>query len=262
MKIISQNIIGENRCLVISTGKTVWKFPVSSTTWQEAGFEKRNVAAARKDLHFSLYLPLYKFLFNASRTPLLKELASHPEKEHLMKEYFQKAFASFHSWPRVLLKQLGDLHFFEDFVKTYAKEDWEFWSKILDKLSISQSSSHGDFHMDHIFFETERLYFIDWVLYEASSSRYFDLINFWIFSEKIDKESWIEVWKRNSVNPPRELFGIAISPTDYLAYAIWKVAVEVKLLSLRKRLDERKQKKYSVFVNDLGKVILAFVGSR
>ncbi len=251
MKILSQNIIRENRCLVISIGKTVWKFPVSSVTWREAGLEKRNIAAVKKDSHFSSYLPSYKFLFNASRTPLLKELASHPEKEHLMKEYFRKAFVSFHSWPRVSLKLLSDLHYFEDFVKMHAKEDWEFWSKILDKLSMSQSSSHGDFHMDHIFFEAERLYFIDWVLYEAISSRYFDLINFWIFSEKIGKESWIEVWKRNSATPPRELFGIAISPTDYLAYAIWKVTAEVKLLSLRKRFDEHKQRKYKDFNNYL-----------
>ena len=255
MKILSQKLIRDNRCLVVSTGKTVWKLPLFITGWREADLERRMITAVRQDPHFASYLPSYKFVSYISRTPYMASVLVHPQKEQLMKTYFKKAFAGSAEWPAVPLRVLPDLASFTDFLRKQTNENMEFWNETLDSLLVPRSSAHGDFHLDHVFLDGDHIRFIDWTLYNSDSSRYFDLINYWIFSQKMGKESWMEIWKKHSASPPAEIFSVPISQDEYKAYAIWKVAVEVKLLNLRNRLDERKQKKYASFISHLGPVL-------
>ncbi len=255
MKILSQKMIRDNRCLVVSTGKTVWKVPLFFTGWREAELEKNMIVAAEKDQHFVSYLPSYTYVSHISKTPIMTTVAAHPQKQHLMKEYFEKAFARSAEWQHVSLRALADLAYFIGFLSQHTSENMEFWDELLGMLTVPGSSAHGDFNLDHVFLDGDRLRFIDWTLYSRDSSRYFDLINYWIFSQKIGNESWMEIWKKHSANPPAEIFGVPISQDEYKAYAIWKVAIEVKLLSLRSRLDKLKQRKYQNFINHLGKVL-------
>ena len=255
MQVLSQQIIHQNRCLVLSLAGTVWKIPISPLTWAEAGLEKNIIGEVTKDAHFSKYLPSYKFLLNIATTAYMKNLAKIGRQEYEMNNYFKQAFFQNSQWPISTLYSLPDIRHFEDFVKGYLPDQLQFWKEILEKLAVRKSSSHGDFHMEHIMVDSERLYFIDWVLYSVNSSRYFDLINFWIFSQKTAGEPWMEIWKKYVAEPPVEIHGIQISAPNFQAYAIWKVAVEVKLLKMRNRLNEQKQRKYLNFILYLGTVL-------
>ncbi len=251
----NRGIIRDNHCALLGIGGTVWKIPLSPAARRETDLEKKMILLVAEDFHFAAYLPAYKFFLYTIRTPKLESLASFPEKEEFIKKYFSAAFRGFESWPQVSLARLGEFSHFENFLKKFTRENPMLWKEALNKITVRKSSAHGDLHIDHMLRFGERPYFIDWALYNPNSSRYFDLINFWIFSEKLAGESWTEVWKKNLTQQPEVLYGVRISSTEYLAYAIWKIAADLKLLSIRNRLDARKQKKYESFINYLEKFL-------
>ena len=202
------------------------------------------------DAHFSKYLPDYKYFFSLS---IMDYISNFDVVRHhqLMNEYFKKAFDDSTKWPEKSLKYLLESKNFLSFVSSYIPSDLDYWRGLLTKIKMPQSSAHGDFNPGNILVNKNRLYFIDWSNYSFHCSRWFDLIEYYVFCKKAQK-SWMEVWQKQK---PESLFNIKINDTYWLSYALWKVASEMSFLNLRRTFNEYKINKYAKFISILKQYI-------
>jgi thiamine kinase-like enzyme len=233
--------------LIVKIGNKIIKFPVTISAYKENEIENKILTEVKKDRHFFEYLPnnkLYFLIFQV--VPFLETFTL--RRSELIDGYFQKAFAGSSNWAETkLINIIGDD--FLSFVRSNLNSEYTFWEKVLENLIIGQSSCHGDFHPENILIEEGKLFFIDWIKYNSKSSRYFDLIDFFIFSRKNNSESWTEFLLNNldiSV-----ISKIQIKRENLVAYAIWKVSEELKTFKSRNRLNSQKIKKYLFFLEKL-----------
>lgn len=253
IKVLGNNLIRDTKFSVFKIGKYAVKLPFSLAAWQEAKIEHINVEKAKKDLFFCSYIPCYKYFFAIKIIPYLKLFNSHANKEKLIKKYFAAAFKNFSDWEEKRLQDLIGHKYFFRFIDEYIPADHNFWVDYLNNSKIKKSSSHGDFYADNILLKGDKLFFIDWIRYRLISSRYFDLIDFYVFSKKDDDKSWMDVWQENfGLN---NIFGIEVNNNYWAAYGIWKTAEELKTIYLRNGLYEHKRKKYIKFINNLAGII-------
>lgn len=248
IKILGNNFIRDTKFSILKIGKYVIKIPCSFAALREAKVETENTQKARKDLFFSLFLPRHKYFFGIKATPYLNLFIDAPNWRNLIEDYFSAAFKDSELWEKKELKKLIDLKYFFKFIKDYIPDSHDWWNDYLEKTNVVSSSSHGDFHADNILVKNNKLFFIDWIRYRKISSRYFDLIDFYIFYKKKEKESWMEIWQ-NKVDL-RNIFGISIDKNNWKSYGIYKTAEELKTIYLRGDL-KYKRKKYINFINNL-----------
>lgn len=253
IKILGGNFIRETKFSVLIIGKYVLKVPFSLFALRELRMEAKNIIKAKKDPFFSFFVPQSKYFFIVKVAPYLDLLINNLCRERLIGEYFKFAFKDSSGWEKKSLKETIDSEYFLKFIKDYLPESYNWWKNHLEYLKVASSSAHGDFHLDNIAVKDNKLFFIDWIRYRSLSSRYFDLLDFYIFSKKKEKESWMEVWRKEACS--QEVFGVNIDRDNWMAYGIWKTAEELKTIYLRKDL-KYKRKKYINFINKLKEVVL------
>lgn len=243
------------KVFIIKTKNKVIKFFFSVKSWQEARAERLAIEKVKKDPHFSLYLLEYKYIFGCGITTRLLPLKEARESEELIKKYFQKAFRGSDSWQKTTLIYLTDNNFFSDFMEKYAAEAHGLIMDFMKSYKISISSAHSDFHEKNILADNKKLYFIDWSRYRLKSSRYFDLLDFYIYSRGKKYEPWMQVWAREYNQGKDAILGIKLPKECFLAYAIWRTVEELKKLAAENGLDKYKRKKYLKFINTLTEII-------
>ncbi|OIO06496.1 hypothetical protein COX67_02200 [Candidatus Falkowbacteria bacterium CG_4_10_14_0_2_um_filter_36_22] len=254
IKVLGNKFIRDTKFSILKVGRYVIKIPFSFAALREAKTEAENVQEAEKDLFFSLFLPPYKYFSVIKVIPYLSLFTDNPSWQNLIENYFAAAFKDSKLWEKKRIKDLSDFRYFLRFIKEYDFESYNWWENYLDNLKISSSSAHGDFHIDNILTENNKLFFIDWARYRPLSSRYFDLMEFYIFSKKKEKESWMNAWQEEF--GLSEIFKININRSHWNAYGIWKTAEELKTIYLRKGLYKYKCKKYIEFIEKFKEIIV------
>jgi len=254
MMFFLRKVIRDSQTAIIKIGERVWKLPLSFSACKEMLREKKKLPEVGRDEHFSKFLVKGFFCGGVILSnPYLKPATK--EDIGIIKKYFSDAFKFSLDWDREKLMHVIEDKFFLKFIFESIPNDTRYWLQYLDENSISKSSSHGDFHLNNILLEDNRLFFIDWIRYNNFSSRYFDLIDFYIFYNKNEVESWTDFWMDKFKKNRGEIFGIKIERKYFPAYAIWKVSVELKTLYLRGKLSEQKRNKYIIFLNKLRETI-------
>ena len=256
LKKSKNKLLRDSGALVFGQGGRMFKIPIMPAVFTEMKLEKDNFFQVKKDIFFSNYLIDVKFIGFIQITPRLTELEKNDGEAEIIRKYFYSAFAGRDDWPRETLLNLipGD-YFFRFLSEEKKGEEVDHWKDFFNGIFLPKSSCHGDFHAENVLLKDKKLYFIDWTRYEASSSRYFDLIDFFIFSQKEQGEGWMSFWKKALNTNPGELYGIEIIKDYLIAYAFWKISQELKTLYQRKKLSRQKGKKYLVFLDDHQKII-------
>lgn len=254
---LGKKIIRDSKVIILKAKKRVFKIPLSLFACKEILREKKNLTDVKEDNHFSNFLLDGYFLGGIMLcNPYLRPAERDTEDMSLIKEYFKFSFRNSQDWKLESLEKVIEHKYFSNLVSEGILEDKIFWSEYLAEKMIPGSSSHGDFHLDNILVEEEKLFFIDWIRYSGHSSRYFDLIDFYIFYNKKDRQPWMDFWLEEFAKDRGELFGIKVRKEYFSAYAIWKVSEELKTLNLRNNLNEQKSKKYVNFLIKIRGIIL------
>jgi hypothetical protein len=241
------------KVFIVKTKSKVIKIPYAFNSWKEIQKERAVIGDVKKDSFFSSYLLEYKYIFGCpitARFSPIKEI-----KSGLIEKYFQKAFADSEKWETKPLRCLLDSDFFLDFISKHIPNVHSRLAKFLNDVGMPQSSAHNDFHQKNILVKSGKLYFVDWSRYKQNSSRYFDLLDFYVYAKGEKYEPWIEAWSREYNQIPDAIFGVKISKEYFLAYAVWRVSEELKKFALENALDKYKQKKYIRFINALAEKI-------
>jgi len=244
----------DTKVFILKIGRWVVKIPLSAGAIKEIAQERLLLNQVKKDHYFSEYVLEYKYFLGLpiiSYLPVFKI----DKNEGLIKGYFKKYFQNVDDCAWKELKLLIDAKNFLNFIFANIRDDYKFWEIFLNKYKFPQSSAHGDFNQDNILVEDNKLYFIDWSRFSSSRAKHFDLIDFYIFSKRRDKESWIETWKRELNKGTINIFSIKVDETHFISYAVWKIADELKILILRNSLNQFKCKKYISFINNLAGLI-------
>jgi len=232
--------------IILSSKKQYFKIPWRLHSYQENLLEKKNILLAEKDPHFSKYLPVWK-----NFGPILKiERLYKIRKENLLSlvtSYFKESFKEKKDWQ---LKELISFKSLELFISDSQNQKSVKIVEICSKINLPTSSIHGDFHPENIMIDKEeKLKFIDWTRYNSSSSRFFDLIDYSVFSQKDSEEMWFDRWQKLYKIQPAKLFEIDIKKEYLTAYALWKISEELRTLYSRKMLNKYKVKKYQKFLD-------------
>ncbi|MDP3741148.1 MAG: hypothetical protein Q8R08_02355 [bacterium] len=255
MNFFGNKLIRDTGFMVWGIGGLVIKNPVSISAFHEIREEQKKILLAREDAHFAKFETKNNFFYCVSIMPYLSSIPESSKSDQL-RQYFAQAFAGNENWPETAFDKLSGMEKFTEFIELHFNPLLDKWKKHLMDIRLPMSSSHGDFFMDNILLEQGQLKFIDWWQFEKISCRYFDLINFQVFESKKPGESWMAVWLRNSKNPPQRIFEIKIPDQTYLAYSVWKIARELKMLSLKGPLSQQKLQKYSKFIDYLNSMII------
>ena len=257
IKILGDKIVRDSKVFVLKIGKYVFKIPLSRFAREEMREECFILQKVKSDNHFSKFLFNYKYyFFNIQRSPYFVSLLELKKRDDLMSGYFNCSFKDFNKWEKIELKKIIELDYFLNFIKKYFETDYKLWSSFVNKIKMPLSSAHGDFYPDNILVgDDDKLFFIDWIRYNYFSSRYFDLFDYYIFSRKEKKVSWIEFFKIEYESGKEKLLGVNINKDYFLSYGIWKMSKEIKMLEKRKKMTEQKTKKYLNFIKYLSKII-------
>ena len=238
---------------VFKIGHRVYKLPLVPAAVRELKIEMENIKTARQDLHFQNYLPPYQFNQFMISLPYYQSIILDSSDQSLVLDYFKNAFNEFQDWPEVSLSQVINCTYLLDFIKKNLDDKLEMWQNYLSTQKISSSSMHGDFHWENILIKDKILFFVDWVRYQKTGSRFFDLVDFAVFARKKPADAWFEGWQQLSQIYPNHLYNVAVTQDEIMAYSIWKIAEELKTLNLRKKLDGQKTKKYLRLLEIIGK---------
>lgn len=239
MAFFGQNIVRDSSTLVFHICSTVYKIPLTASARRELREERTAILKALGDVHFATHVPAYRGTF-LLKMPLYRSFKIE-EHEGLMREYFRTAFSDAASWTTSSLQDVISLSSLLKFLNTHTSD--VYWKETLFIKKVPESSMHGDFFPENILVNGNRLYFIDWARYARRGSRYFDLIDYFIFSQK-SSLPWFDFWLSMSVDFPKVLFSIALPQDAFFAYALWKISEELKTLYLRQHLTTYKVKKY------------------
>lgn len=234
---------------LIHLSRWVIKFPVSFAGFREMKLEKEKIKMAMRDRHFSRYLPVYHYFFGLQIVPWMSPFSSNPDHKKIIRTYFNRAFHGEQKEQKAGLQELLD-RFLPVFICNKLPEDFFFWKKIFN-MRIPCRSAHGDFYSHNILFQDNSLRFIDWSRYSALSSRYFDLIDFYLVPEKSERISWMEKWGDLYRKRTKNILGYPVKKQYLIAYALWKVSHEIDILILRKKFNHQKQEKYIRFLKKM-----------
>jgi len=256
LKRTKNKILRDSGALIFGLGGRMFKIPVIPSVFAEMKLEKKNFFLIKKDNFFCYYLIDAEFVGLIQIAPRLTELEHYNEAEGIIRKYFHLAFADKGAWHEESLLNLIPSDCLFRFLSEEKKaEELNYWKNFLGGIFLPKSSCHGDFHAENVLLKNGRLYFIDWTRYDAGSSRYFDLIDFLIFSQKERGEGWMSFWKKVLDSNPREVYEIEIKSNYLIAYAFWKISQELKTLYQRKKLSRQKGKKYLAFLDDFKGII-------
>lgn len=250
INILGDKIKRDTNNIILRINNRVYKIPVSCGAFEEIKRERKRIKTAKDDPDFLKYIPDYKKLFFVQSSPYYRELSICEKNKEIIIEYFKQAFWGAENWPKIKLNKIINSCLF-DFINNYLFQDKEYWESIMENISMPLSSSHGDFYIENILIKENRIFFIDWSRYNNYSSRYFDLLDYYIFSEKKKDVSWTEELLKKSNENLNSIYKIKIAKDYFYAYALWKVAEEINILKVRKRFNEYKIKKYIVFLKKL-----------
>jgi hypothetical protein len=254
IKLLSDGLITASECLVFRVGGLVLKVPLSLVAVRELKKERQSLIVASKDRHFSHYVPTYRYFWCVQYMPYFTALYDDNQSEQKIRRYFEQAFRDSHEWQETDLKNLIEYKYYMDFILTYSPDDLSFWEKFFCTAKMPQSSAHGDFHEGNILIKNNELLFIDWIDYRPQSSRYFDLFDYYIFTNKEKEVSWVDKWQKEFLeNKTTSVQGVNISRTHATGYAIWRIAAELEMFTERQKMTEKKIRKY----RDLIAVILS-----
>jgi thiamine kinase-like enzyme len=172
--------------------------------------------------------------------------------EEKIKEYFKIAFHDSSEWKDAKLKDLVEYEHFMAFILKYMPQEHLFWENYFYSAKMPQSSAHGDFHVGNILSKGGKLLFIDWTNFRSRSSRYFDLFNYDIFSQREENTSWVERWHKEYIEHKKSsIREIEISRSHVIGFAIWRVSAEIEILTARKKLTPQKIRKYKDLIISL-----------
>ena len=217
IKVLGEKIIRDSNFSVIRLGDKVLKIPLSISASQELSEEKNNLQRVKKDPFFSLYLAKYHYILFFQLMPYLFSLSQNSNWPEIIVDYFTVAFKDWLNWPVERLASLIPLFYFSDFIENHLPSQRQQWDSYLNSVKIPLSSSHGDFCLENILEQDGNLFFIDWVRYNDHSSRFFDLIDFYLFSNKNNNESWMDFWQKEYGKSKKSIMGIEVEPKIFLA---------------------------------------------
>ena len=233
--------------LLITTPQRVIKIPYTPGAFREALRERRKIKEVKNDPFFRHFLPHYIFVGPISSTISLP-LFSASTDTLLIDAFFNNAFYDCTSWKLTPLDRLVDPIFFEFMRKNNINDT--MWLKFTSTNFIPESSAHGDLHAKNILIEDGQVRLIDWSNYSVRSSRYFDLINFYVTQPE---RSWIHLLERlyntPTMIPSFGQFGVTLSLLT--AFAIWRTGKELRELIAFHNMDSRAIYKYTVFLRSL-----------
>jgi hypothetical protein len=235
--------------IILDIGKNIFKIPITLGAMKEALTEKKLLEQIEKDPFFSRYLIEYKYLGGFLKTKKLSLFKKEQSAE--IAGYFKEAFKEKGVWPKRRLGEIMDSKIFLDFISKNMGVDYRFWKEFLNSNEMPSSSAHGDFHPDNIVLDHQKLFFIDWSHYRFVSSRYFDLIDYYILSKREGGTSWIDIWQ-NEIGS-KDIYGIFVSKQFWNYYAVWKVVNDLHFLKKRGSFNEFKRIKYFNFISLLKK---------
>lgn len=257
MKILGDKIIREPGLSLMSVGESVIKIPWRSAARKEMTEEKSILKEVSQDAFFAAHILPSRYIWFVQVLPRLTPATEYPEIDLLIRKYFKLAFENSSVWTTNKIINLFDAAYFTRFITEFSQENADFWNKYLSDTSLPQSSTHGDFHLGNILIKNNQLFFVDWIRYRKISSRYFDLVDFYIFQERNENEGWMDVWNKVSQNTS-EIMDIKINPAILHSYAIWKTAAEIKTLYQRNALTKYKIKKYLGFLDQVKNYIQTY----
>lgn len=237
------------KIFIIKTKSKVIKIPYAFNSWKEIQKERAVIKDVQKDSFFLPYLLEYKYIFSCPITARLSPIKE--VNNGLIKKYFQKALSDSERWEKKHLRYLLDSDFFLDFVSKYIPDSYDCLAKFIDAVQIPRSSAHSDFHQKNILVKGDRLYFVDWSRYKQNSSRYFDLLDFYVYSRGEKYEPWMHVWEREYNQIPDAVLGIKLPKEYFLAYGIWRAAEELKKFTNENAMNKYRHEKYIRFFNIL-----------
>jgi len=246
---VIQKKIRQNNTIIFRFKNNFIKCPFCFGSLREMIIEKNKINFVRKDIHFSRHLLDYRYIFlYCSITPEMSPLdVSHDS--FLIKLYFENAFLRKDEWQLRKVADLIEWKFLANFIKQHELDNDNLIRKFVENIKMPQSSSHGDFYQDNILVKNNQLFFIDWSRYCKVSSRYFDLIDYYLYSKKYTpNEGWMDVWNREFKIARESIFGIPMTYNIYLSYGLWKTAMEISVLYRFKRLNKNKCKKYLNYI--------------
>lgn len=247
MKILGGKIKRGTGVCVLKIKDRVFKIPLSLGAIRELELEREKIIEVKKDKYLEKYLLDYKYYFFIQSMPYLELISENKNRNQVINDYFGDIFSRVSQCEKINLKNLANKCYLE-FVSKHFSDDYRFWDQYLTGIMLPLSSSHGDFSLDNILVKGQKLYFIDWSRYNRHSSIYFDLLNYFIFSNKDKNISWIKVWQKEMNADKKEILGITINKEHLMAYGIWKAAEELNILKLRNKLDQYKINKYINFI--------------
>jgi len=229
---------------VLRIRKNVLKIPYNWGGWKESVREKKRLREALTDPFFKEFIPPYTFFGPVKRTIYLECL--NQNQDILIESYFKRAFADRGKWRMEKINELIEFTSLAKFVNLYFKSNF---LNLMNSLSMPLSSTHGDFYKENIMNDGEKLFFIDWSNFSSKASRYFDLIDYYLFSKN---SSWLSEFKnslRSSIlnNKLKEILGEELPGDYFLSFAIWKSAKEIREMYDFKKLNREKIKKYVTF---------------
>ena len=233
-----------SRNLIFPIGKFFFKIPTSITAYKENVVEKNKIELIKSDDHFSKYLPKFNFMGGIIISERLKRIET---GSPLIANYFKKAFGMRDSWPE---KSTAEFLTIKELKGNYqTKPLFNELAAKMSKIKIPTSSMHGDFHKGNVLQnESGKLFFVDWIRYSAQSSRYFDLIDYYIFNSDKSTGSWMNAWKDICSKDIKELYGVKIRKEMIFSYGLWKAQEEIKTLFFRKKeMNVYKDKKFTDF---------------
>jgi len=231
--------------IILRLDGLVFKIPRTFGACHESWREKRLVEEAKRDDFFNKFIPKYRFLGPIIITDFMENVE---KEDKLLDEFFVKAFVNQDSWPLAPLSELIENETFLSFVNKYCDHK-NYWENVLRNVKIGRSSIHGDFYIKNVLKAGTKLFLIDWTNYRASSSRYFDLIDFFIISDNV---SWTtEIFNIFDNQRVKKIIGRDISKEIFIGYCIWKTTKELRELDSYKRLKLDKIRKYQNFLTML-----------
>jgi thiamine kinase-like enzyme len=238
--------------LIIRVNNIVIKIPLVIGSIREIQREKKQINLACNDDHFSKYLPKYKFLYCLSISSYYSPLKSQ-EVDSLIKNYFKIAFQENEKWIKKELSRLIEYELFLSFIKKHIG-NYNYFVDLIKGLMVPSSSSHGDFHKENILFDGKKLVFIDWSNYSQNSSRFFDLMDYYIVANS--RQRWFEGYKTFITRKNFNIFGIIITKDISVSYCIWKISKELRELKTYNKINEEQViRKYANILSFLEKII-------
>ena len=229
---------------IVRYNDNVLKIPFSSRAFSEIYSERHILKNIEMDLHFCPYLPEYRYYGPLLITDFMRDVVA--DDMSLIEKYFSSAFYDVDSWKKEPLSRIIKWDVLSNFMQL-TNVDQRKCHDFIHNNDIKSSSVHGDFCKKNILINNESLFFIDWSRYKLRSSRFFDVISFYI-EEKRNGSKWtdklIQILESSNLN---SIYSIEIPVKYFLYYGLWRLCDELVYVNL----NLNKRRKYVKFITEL-----------